>query len=77
MYFSVFLTDRNEVCYMEKFLKKISESQELAPEDRLSAIIDKYASDELSFDELDSIYAARKADFRDFLENAGLSEDEK
>lgn len=61
---------------MEKFLKKMAGTQEFAPEDRLSAMIDNESVGELSFDELDNVYAARKTDFNEFLRNAGLSEDE-
>lgn len=62
---------------MEKFLKKLARSQEFRPDDRLSAMIDKYGDDELSLDELDNVYAARKADFQDFLDSAGIEDEEK
>ncbi len=62
---------------MEKFLKKLARSQEFRPDDRLSAMIDKYGADELSLDELDNVYAARKADFQDFLDSAGIEDEEK
>lgn len=62
---------------MEKLLKKLARSQEFNPDDRLSAMINKYSSDELSLDELDNVYAARKADFQDFLNTQGLGEDKR
>lgn len=62
---------------MEKFLKKIAKSQEFGPDDRLSAMIDRYSSEELSLDDLDNVYAARKADFQDFLNTSGIGEDKK
>lgn len=47
----------------EKFLTKMKDSQEFAPDDRLSRIIGKFDEEELSMDELDNIAAAAKPDF--------------
>lgn len=47
----------------EKFLAKMKDSQEFAPDDRLSRLIGKFDEEELSMDELDNIAAAAKPDF--------------
>lgn len=47
----------------EKFLTKMRDSQEFAPDDRLSRLIGKFDEEELSMDELDNIAAAAKPDF--------------
>ena len=60
---------------MEKLLKKIGKSQAFAPNDRLSAMVDKYARTELNDGELDMVFAARKADYEEFL--AAMGEDEE
>ncbi len=42
----------------ERFLETIKDSQDFAPDDRLSRLIEKYDDCELSLDELDEIAAA-------------------
>lgn len=47
----------------EKFLAKMKDSQEFAPDDRLSRLIAKYDERELTMDELDQISAASSEDY--------------
>lgn len=54
---------------MDKFLTKIADTQAFGPDDKLGKMIEDYDSDELSEDNLDLVFAARKddADFGAFL----------
>lgn len=52
----------------EKKLTVIAESQELAPDDQLTHLLEGgRGEDELSMDELDLVSAARGADYQRFL----------
>ena len=47
----------------EKFLMKMKDTQEFAPDDRLSQLISKFDERELSLEELDNISAAASTDY--------------
>lgn len=56
---------------MEKFLRKIAETQELEPDDKLTATINRYADDELDLSALDMVSAAGTGDYERFLKFMG------
>lgn len=56
---------------MEKFLRRIAEIQELEPEDKLTATINRYADDELDEFMLDMVSAAGHDNYARFLERFG------
>lgn len=56
---------------IEKLLAKLAASQALEPEDRLSAIVARYAPDELDEGSLNQVFAAaRQPDYQEFLDRA-------
>lgn len=59
---------------MEKFLTKIANTQAFQPNDELSAIIEKYASDELEEESLDLVCAAEKTNYQEFLKRIGKAD---
>ena len=52
---------------IDKLLKKIADTQDLAPQDNLTEIIERYSADELDEDTLDLVFAAAKPNFPKFL----------
>ena len=51
----------------EQKVKWIAESQELAPDDKLTRLLEGSAEDELSVDDLDFVSAAGGSDYQRFL----------
>lgn len=68
---SILISIYVEMMLMEKFLRKIAETQELEPEDKLSAEINRYAEDELDEFALDMVSAAGHDDYARFMERFG------
>lgn len=62
---------------MEKFLRRIADSQAFEPEDKLSDIVNKYTVDELNEESLDLVYAARKVDYQEFVKHIEERKKEK
>lgn len=52
---------------MEKFIKKIADTQSFEPDDKLTDAVKKYGKDELDEESLDLVCAAVKADYQEFI----------
>ena len=55
---------------MEKFLRKVADSQAFKPEDKLTKMVEKYSKEELDEESLDLVFAAGKMDYQEFLKQA-------